>query len=89
MRQKSIAPDAYTFQFMFKSCGLAGSALEGQMVHTLFVKHFAVWNAFVANSLVYILIANYAKDGRASEAIGVFKEMMSENVEPDTVAMHN
>ncbi|XP_042432682.1 pentatricopeptide repeat-containing protein At2g29760, chloroplastic-like [Zingiber officinale] len=33
------------------------------------------------------LIADHAKDGRASEAIRVFKEMMFENVEPDTIAM--
>ncbi|KAG6472059.1 hypothetical protein ZIOFF_069514 [Zingiber officinale] len=121
------------------------SALEGQMVHALFVKHFPNCDAFVVNSLMYMyvqldciddavtvfrlinmkdvvswmtimgglvksqfvddaqklfneipvrnavswtsLIADHAKDGRASEVIGVFKEMMSENVEPDTVAM--
>ncbi|KAG6472220.1 hypothetical protein ZIOFF_069679 [Zingiber officinale] len=35
MHQKSMTPDAYTFQFMFKSCGLVGLTLEGQMVHAL------------------------------------------------------
>ncbi|XP_042386637.1 pentatricopeptide repeat-containing protein At2g42920, chloroplastic-like [Zingiber officinale] len=56
MRQKSTMPDAYTFQFMFKSCTLVGLALEGQMVHALFVKHFPDCDAFVANSLVYMYV---------------------------------
>ncbi|KAG6514511.1 pentatricopeptide repeat-containing protein At2g29760, chloroplastic-like [Zingiber officinale] len=117
MRQKSMTLDAYTFQFMFKSCSLAGSTLEGKMVHALLVKHFLDCDMFVVNSLVYMyvqldciddavivfrsidmkdvvswttiigLIADHAKDGSASKAVGVFKELMFENVEPDTIAM--
>ncbi|KAG6532173.1 pentatricopeptide repeat-containing protein At2g29760, chloroplastic-like [Zingiber officinale] len=56
MRQKSTVPDAYTFQFMFKSCSLVGSTLEGQIVHALLVKHFPDCDTFVENSLVYMYV---------------------------------
>ncbi|XP_042387602.1 putative pentatricopeptide repeat-containing protein At5g37570 [Zingiber officinale] len=103
MRQKSMTLDTYTFQFMFKSCGLAGSALEGQMVHALFVKHFpdcdvsidmkdvVSWTTIIGGLMKSrfmddarklfnempmrhvvswtSLIADHAKDGRASKAV--------------------
>ncbi|KAG6514951.1 pentatricopeptide repeat-containing protein At4g21065-like [Zingiber officinale] len=76
MRQKSAMPDAYTFQFMFKSCGLAGSALEGQMVHALFVKHFPDCDAFVANSLVYM----YVQLDCIDDAVTVFRSIDMKDV---------
>ncbi|XP_074580181.1 pentatricopeptide repeat-containing protein At2g29760, chloroplastic-like [Curcuma longa] len=76
MRRKSAAPDAYTFQFMFKSCGLAGSALEGQMVHALFVKHFPDCDAFVANSLVYM----YVQLDCIDDAVKVFRSIDMKDV---------
>ncbi|KAG6493642.1 hypothetical protein ZIOFF_048635 [Zingiber officinale] len=69
MRQKSTTPDAYTFQFMFKSCGLVGSTLEGKMVHALFIKHFPDCDMFVANSLVYM----YVQLDYIDDAVTVFR----------------
>ncbi|WOK91555.1 pentatricopeptide repeat-containing protein [Canna indica] len=56
MRRKEVPPDAYTFQFLFKSCGLAGLAIEGQMVHGLLIRLFPESYAHVANSLVHMYI---------------------------------
>ncbi|XP_064997663.1 putative pentatricopeptide repeat-containing protein At5g40405 [Musa acuminata AAA Group] len=76
MRRKDVPPDAYTFQFLFKSCGLSAFVLEGQMVHGVSVKLFPERYGHIANSLVHM----YIEFGWIDDAMRAFGPIVQKDV---------
>lgn len=76
MHRRGIAPDSYTFQFLFKSCGVSSSAFEGRMVHGLFVKLFPESDAYAVSSLIHM----YMELGRVNDARRAFERISKRDV---------
>ncbi|XP_068634298.1 pentatricopeptide repeat-containing protein At1g08070, chloroplastic-like [Aristolochia californica] len=76
MRQKGVAPDTYTFQFLFKACSKVASVRTGQSLHADFIKRLDISNVFMENSLVHM----YTEFGQIADARLVFYQMYQKNV---------
>ncbi|KAF6146438.1 hypothetical protein GIB67_037738 [Kingdonia uniflora] len=61
---------------MYSSCGVVVDARK--LFNRMFLRDVVLWNA---------MVAGYAKMNRPNEAIGLFRRMQVEDIEPDEVSM--
>uniref|UniRef100_A0A1D1YTS7 Pentatricopeptide repeat-containing protein At2g29760, chloroplastic n=1 Tax=Anthurium amnicola TaxID=1678845 RepID=A0A1D1YTS7_9ARAE len=76
MRREGMEPDAHTFQFLFRACGLSASVQEGRAGHGSFLRAFGEGGVLVGNSLIHM----YSELGFMDAARRVFDEVNQKDV---------
>ncbi|XP_072973890.1 pentatricopeptide repeat-containing protein At3g62890-like [Typha angustifolia] len=76
MHRNSVGPDAYTFHFLFKSCSISLSKVEGLMVQGVFTKLFPESDGLIMNSLIHM----YMEFGLVDDARRAFDQVKEKDV---------
>ncbi|MQL87080.1 hypothetical protein Taro_019612 [Colocasia esculenta] len=76
MRREGVQPDAHTFQFLFRACGLSASVREGRAAHGSFLRAFDEDDVLVGNSLIHM----YSEFGFMEASRRVFDKVSQKDV---------
>ncbi|CBI34855.3 unnamed protein product, partial [Vitis vinifera] len=79
MIEKRFEPNSVTVVSALQACAVSRNLEEGKKIHKI-----AVWKDVVS---WVALLSGYAQNGMAYKSMGVFRNMLSDGIQPDAVAV--